>query len=110
MNQSQIWRLASTEALGGYYNQIGTIKADAKPQGWIQSCTSDKCCAVYVKRKWTNKKTGEVQDKEYFSHHIHQKVKLRTMLRSKLIDKCPDCGMTLFTERANGNVTETNKE
>lgn len=90
-------RLLSVE-FGGYYGQANS-KAITVPKGYVQKCMSEKCCTVYVNRKWTSKKTGESIEKRYVNYIAESKIKYRTKNRSELKDFCPDCGYTLFTER-----------
>ena len=91
-------RLLSVDAMGGFYGHVvDKTRLKDSIKGYIQYCSSEKCCAKYITRKWTNKKTGEVQEKKYFSHFIdHIEIK-KTTKRSELVDDCPKCGHALLT-------------
>lgn len=91
-------RLLSVEAMGGFYGHIVNKPRQRETvTGFIQHCSSAKCSGVLKDRKYTTKHKTAIS-KDYLAYVGSAKVVNKTTFRSKLLDFCPVCGYTLFTE------------
>lgn len=100
---SDAYSVGATDISGGYYT-LANVEPLKVNRGFVQSCTSEKCCAVHFTRKWQSKRTGLVSERRYLSYFKDKAIKYKTKLRSGLKDYCPDCGSALFTDRAKQEV------